>query len=53
MKETEYLANGKTAAERFYDEAGVLMLTPGKNYAYQKTEFNEDGDGYTIIQSEP
>ena len=50
VKETEYLSNGKVAAERYYNEEGKLILTPGKTYAYQRTEYDEDGISYTVVQ---
>ncbi|MBQ8074344.1 MAG: hypothetical protein IJ231_11345, partial [Clostridia bacterium] len=48
--ETEYLATGKTAAVRYYDENGALILTPGKTFAYEYKEYNEDGDVYTVTR---
>ncbi|MBR2823409.1 MAG: hypothetical protein IKE24_06975, partial [Clostridia bacterium] len=50
VRETEYLSNGKVAANRYYDEKNQLVLTPGKTYAYQLTEYSEDGDSYTLTQ---
>ena len=47
-KTTEYQTNGKPASVRYYDENGKLILTPGKVYAYQQTEYNEEGTEYTL-----
>ena len=43
-KEYEYNSKGKIMATRYYDITGNLTLTPGKEYAYQRTVLFSDRD---------
>ncbi len=43
--ERMYNSQGGTMATLYYDESGNLMLTPGKEYAYQMTIPKEEKDG--------